>query len=197
MKTKMIRWPLLVLVVCLAAFPANSTTLVRMSVAQMTRAAQLVVRARCLANSTAWDGGEIWTFSSFSVEETWKHPAAPTANSSSYLTVRLLGGTVGNLNSVVSGVPRFTPGEQVVLFLEPSARGDYSVVSWVQGTFRIREDPRTGRQFAEQDTASFETYDPTSHSFRSAGLRSVTLENLHALVDGAVCLNANCTPGTK
>ena len=53
MKTKMIRWPLLVLVVCLAAFPANSTTLVRMSVAQMTRAAQLVVRARCLANSTA------------------------------------------------------------------------------------------------------------------------------------------------
>jgi hypothetical protein len=190
------------LLLCLAALllgsvPANSTTLVRMSVAQMTHAAHRVVRARCVANSTAWDRGEIWTFTSFSVEETWKHSAAAIANSNPYLTVRLLGGTVGNLNSVVAGVPRFVPGEDVVLFLEPTPQGDYSVVGWVQGTFRIRDDRRTGRQLAEQDTASFETYDPSTRTFHSSGLRNVTVENLRDLVDAAVCATASCAGETK
>jgi hypothetical protein len=197
-KTKLVVSLLMALaVLLLGSVPANSTTLVRMSVAQMTRAAQLVVRARCVNNSTAWDHGEIWTFSTFAVEETWKHSAAAAANANlnSYLTVRLLGGTVGNLNSVISGVPRFTPGEEVVLFLERSPNGDYSVVSWVQGTFRIHEDSRTGQRIAEQDTASFDTYDPTTHSFRSAGLRSVSIENLRALVQGGLCANANCAEG--
>jgi hypothetical protein len=197
MKTKIVLSLLVVLALLLGALSANSTTLVRMSIAQMTHAAQLVVRAHCTANSTAWDGGEIWTFSSFAVEETWKRSPAAGTISNSYLTVRLLGGTVGNLNSVVSGVPRFTPGEEVVLFLEPSARGDYSVVSWIQGTFRIHADSRSGRQIAEQDTASFETYDPSTHSFRSAGLRGIALENLHALVDAGLCATANCVEGKK
>src|SRR5271169_847945 len=43
------------------ALTASATTLERMSVAKMTQAAELVVRAQCVANSTAWDGGEIWT----------------------------------------------------------------------------------------------------------------------------------------
>ncbi len=189
------------LLLCLAALllgsvPANSTTLVRMSVAQMTRVAQIVVRARCVANSAAWDHGEIWTFTSFMVEETWKHDApAGVANSNAYLTVRLLGGTVGNLSSVVAGVPRFAPGEDVVLFLEHLPNRDSSVVSWVQGTFRIREEPRTHRQIAEQDTASFEIYDPATRSFRSAGLRGVAIEELHAMVQAGLCTRANCAEG--
>src|SRR5208283_5673612 len=125
------------LLVC-AALTASATTLERMSVAKMARAAQLVVRAQCIGNSTAWDGGEIWTFTSFTVEDSWK--GAPSS-AAQQLTVRLLGG-VGNLSSTVSGVPRFRPGEEVILFLQSTARGDYSIVSWVQGTFRIHRDAR-------------------------------------------------------
>ena len=175
--------------------PANSTTLVRMSVAQMTQAAQLVARVRCVSNSTGWDAGEIWTSTSFAVEETWK--GSPSANSNSTLTVRLLGGTVKNLTSAVSGIPRFVPGEEVILFLEPATHGDYSVVSWIQGTFRIRRDLRTSRQIAIQDTASFDTFDPAARQFQATGLSNIAVEDLHSLVSFAAGAGSNRTGGVK
>lgn len=186
---------LLVLVSLLAVPPAHSTTLIRMSVAQMTGAAHLVVRARCLSNSTRWDAGEIWTFTSFAVEETWK--GSRNANSDPYISVRLLGGTAGALTSNVSGIPRFVAGEEVVLFLEPTSRGDFSIVSWVQGTFRVHRDPRTNQQVAIQDTAAFDTFDPATRQFRSIGLRSIPVEDLHSLVSTALSASANGAKGTK
>jgi hypothetical protein len=193
-KTKIIS-TLLALSALLAPRVANSTTLARMSVAQMAHAAKLVVRARCVSNSTSWDAGEIWTFTTFAVDETWKgtHPE----NSNQYLTVRMLGGTVGNLTSVVSGVPRFAPGEEVVLFLEPTSRGDFSIVSWVQGTFRVHHDLRSTQQIAVQDTASFDTFEPSMRQFRSTGLRNISIEDLHAMVNSGACSATNCTQGIK
>src|SRR5271155_5900320 len=78
------------------ATTAAATTLERMSIAKMTQRAQLVVRAQCLGNSVAWDGGEIWTFTSFEVEDSWK--GAPTG-AAQRVTVRLLGGSVGKRTS--------------------------------------------------------------------------------------------------
>jgi len=186
---------LIALAALLAVPPAHSTTLIRMSVAQMTLAAHLVIRARCLSNSTSWDAGEIWTFTSFAVEETWK--GARNANSDPYISVRLLGGTTGTLTSTVSGIPRFVAGEEVVLFLEPTARGDFSIVSWVQGTFRLRRDPRTNRQVAIQDTAAFDTFEPATRQFQSTGLRNIPVEDLHSLVSAALSASANRAQGTK
>ena len=155
---------------------ANGTTLLRLSLAQMTNTAQAIVRARCVGNTTGWDAGEIWTFSSFEAEEVWR--GAPPAR----FTVRLLGGRVGNLTSNVSGVPRFQAGEDVVLFLEPTARGDFSVVSWEQGTFRIRHDLALGTETVTQGTAAFSTLDPASHRFEAEGIRRMPLENFRARV---------------
>lgn len=165
-----------ILIVCAGA---PGTTLARMSVAKMTGAAEMIVRARCIGNSTAWDLGEIWTFTIFQAEETWKGAAA------SRFTVRLLGGRAGNLTSTVDGVPRFLPGEDVVVFLEPTGRGDYSIVSWVQGTFRIRRDLRTGDEIAVQDSADFGTFDPATRRFEANGIRSVPINVLRAQVDTA------------
>jgi hypothetical protein len=158
---------------------ASGTTLARMTLAEMAQAAPVIVRARCLTNSVRWDAGEIWTFTPFEVEEVWKG-AAPAR-----IVVRLLGGRAGNITSSVSGVPRFRAGEDVVLFLEPAARGDFSVVSWEQGTFRIRRGPAAGRLIATQDTASFATFDPSTRRFEATGVRNLPLENLRAQVDAA------------
>ncbi|MGA7917198.1 MAG: hypothetical protein WCA00_18330 [Candidatus Acidiferrales bacterium] len=162
---------------------ANATTLERMSLAKMAQTAPLIVRARCLANSTAWDAGEIWTFTSFAIEDTWKG-APPGA--AAQLTVRLLGGSLGNLTSTVSGVPRFHPGEELILFLEPTSRGDFSIVSWVQGTFRIHRDPRTGGEIVLQDTAAFDTFNPATHRFESAGIRNLSVAAFSAQVQSAL-----------
>ncbi|MGA8674922.1 MAG: hypothetical protein WB621_06900, partial [Candidatus Acidiferrales bacterium] len=169
--------------VLFAATLCRATTLERMSLAKMAQTAPLIVRARCLANSTTWDAGEIWNFTSFAIEETWKG-APPGA--AAQLTVRLLGGSVGNLTSTVSGVPRFHPSEEVILFLEPTARGDFSILSWVQGTFRIRRDPRTGEEIAIQDTAAFDAFNPATHRFESAAIRNLSFAAFNAQVKSAL-----------
>jgi hypothetical protein len=165
----------------------QATTLVRLSVAQMSRVAHAVVRARCVENSTGWDAGEIWTFTSFEVQELWQGSAPPR------ITVRLLGGRAGNLTSSVSGVPRFRVGEEVVLFLEKTPRGDFSVISWEQGTFRIRRSAATGSESVTQDSASFATFEPATREFESAtrefesaGIRNLPIETFRAQVDAAV-----------
>ena len=170
----------LMCVFLLACVAARATTLKRMSVAEMTRAAELVVRVRCIASVAGWDAGEIWTLATFEVEEGWKG-TPPTQ-----IAVRLLGGTVGNLTSSVDGVPHFHTGEEVVLFLEPTRRGDYSIVSWMQGTFRIGRERATGRECATQDTTAFATFDPVTRRFVVNGIRNQRIEDLRAEVDRAL-----------
>jgi hypothetical protein len=159
----------------------SATTLARMSVAQMTHAAKKIVRARCLANSVAWDAGEIWTFTTFEVEENWKGAPRDTQ-----IAVGLLGGTVAGLTSSVSGVPRFVEGEEVILFLEPIPRGDFSIVSWMQGTFRVRRDRATDHESVTQDTAGFSTFDPSTRRFESSGIRGISLIAFRASVAAAL-----------
>jgi len=159
-----------------AAATASATTLLRMSLAKMAQTAKVIVRARCVGSSTNWDAGEIWTFTTFDAEETWRG-SAPAR-----FTVRLLGGRLGNLTSSVSGVPRFRAGEDVILFLEPTARGDFSVVGWEQGTFRIGSDPYTGEANVTQDSAAFATFDPVTRQFKVEGIERMPLNTLRARV---------------
>jgi hypothetical protein len=163
-----------------ASVSTKATTLARMSLAKMSQTAQVIMRGRCLENSTSWDAGEIWTFTSFEVREVWRG-SAPAR-----ITVRLLGGRVGNLTSSVSGVPRFHPGEEVVLFLERTRRGDFSVVSWEQGSFRIHRDIFSGQESVTQDTASFATFDPATHQFEMSGIRKLPIDAFRARVDAAL-----------
>jgi hypothetical protein len=170
----------LTLLLAAASIYSRATTIERMSLAQMTRAAQLIVRGHCVENSVGWDEGEIWTFTSFDVDEVWSGTAPAR------ITVRLLGGRTGNITSSVSGIPRFMPGEDVVLFLETTARGDYSVVSWQQGTFRVRHSLSGADARVTQDTATFATFDPAARKFAAGGIRDVALDTFRARVEAAV-----------
>jgi hypothetical protein len=165
------------LLICCAGLPG--TTLEKMPIARMADLARVIVRAHCVSNSTGWDAGEIWTITSFDVAETWKGAA------SEQVIVRLLGGTVGSLTSHVSGIPRFRAGEEVILFLELTARGDFTVVSWEQGTFRVGRDPRSGMEIVTQDTAEFETFDPQTRQFKASGIRDFPLELFRVQVQSA------------
>ncbi len=166
-----------VLFVCTAA---KATTLKRMTVREMTQAAELVVRARCVESAAKWDDGEIWTFTRFEIEEAWKGSAP------GQIVVRLLGGTTAELTSSVDGVPRFHAGEEVVLFLAPTSRGDYSIVSWMQGTFRIALERGTGQAAVTQDTAAFATFDPMTRQFVLSGIRNRRVEQLRKEVEAAL-----------
>jgi len=177
-----------VLAALVACAAARATTLMRMSVEKMARTAEVVVRGRCVANATGWDAGEIWTVTTFQIEETWK--GAPGG----LITVRLLGGRAENLTSTVDGVPRFQAGEDVVLFLERAGREDFSIVSWMQGTFRIQIDRKSGEESVAQDTAAFATYDPETRRFEASGIRGTRLGALREQVAAALSSGAGGKP---
>lgn len=159
---------------------SRATTLERMSVERMSQAAKAIARVRCISNATVWQRGEIWTLTTFSVEQTWRGLLQPQ------ITVRSLGGNIGVVSSTVSGVPRFHAGEEVVLFLEPSPYGDYFVVSWQQGTFRIHRDRRTSDETVAQDTASYAVLDPQTRRMEASGIARMPLADFRDRVDTAL-----------
>jgi hypothetical protein len=129
------------------ALPAAATTLEKMSVEQLTRAAQVVVRARCASSKSQWDRSGIWTVSSFEVEEAWK------SNVQGGLQVHAPGGHAGEVIATVAGVPHFRPGEDVVLFLERMRNGNWGITAWGEGTWRVRWRA-DGEEIAIPDVAS-------------------------------------------
>lgn len=149
-KFEMVRHFSIVLLLLLAgATSVRPTTFARVSLEQLSSAAPLIVRAHCQGSIVSSVKGEIWTITSFEVREVWKGSAPAVVR------VRMLGGRTAELTSHVEGVPRFRPGEDVVLFLGPLRRGDYSVAGWAQGTFRIRRGGADSTLVVTQDTAAF------------------------------------------
>ncbi|MGH9710236.1 MAG: hypothetical protein ACRD37_06795, partial [Candidatus Acidiferrales bacterium] len=130
-----------------------------------------------------WRDGEIWTVTSFRVLENWK------GDSPQEIQVWMIGGRAGPVTSYVPGAPRFRVGEEVILFLEPTASrtfaGALSIIAWGEGTFRIHRDPRTGEMRVTQDTAITPDFDPSSRMFRETGIRNWPLTKLKARVMAA------------
>lgn len=165
-----------------AATSAEATTLRRMNLDELVAAASGVARVRCAGNETRWEGGHIWTLTTFDVVETLKGNGALPMR----ITVRLIGGKAGHLISTVDGVPRFRVGEEAMLFLEASAAGEFTVTGWVQGTFRLRRDARTGRESVTQDTSGLSLFDPAARQFRAGGVRNIPVEEFRQRVRDSI-----------
>jgi hypothetical protein len=131
----------------LLATSAVATVVIAESIEEMTRGSALVVRATAQQSMTAFEHGEakIWTWTELSVTETIKGQAPRT------LVVKQPGGEVGGIGQRVSGVARFTPGEDCVLFLEPAAdeKGVFVVRGLSAG--KVSFASRLGRVLAVRD----------------------------------------------
>jgi hypothetical protein len=167
------------------AIAVHATTLEQMDLAQLARAAQVVARVRCVSSESRRDSGHIWTFTRFSVVEALQGSPGAT------LTVRLPGGREGHLMENVEGVPRFSPGEETILFLErprlpQQADGDeWSVTAWGEGTFRIERDARTGRESVTQDSSRMPVFDRATRTFRAQGIARMPMPDFLARLAAA------------
>src|ERR1700682_1718906 len=170
----------LILMQLCAAESVRATTLARLSLDQLAAAADGVARVRCASVEARGEIGEIWTMTSFDILETMKGDL-PTR-----ITVRLPGGRVGHLTAAVDGTPKFNTGDEAVVFLERSRAGGFSVAAWVEGTFRIGRDPRTGLQTVTQDSSAFAVFDTATRTFRTEGVRRMPIELFHERVAAAV-----------
>lgn len=164
-------------VVILTCGAAEATSLALLSLEELTAAAEAVVHARCVANQSKWERGEIWTFTQFEVLDVLKGRAP------AQITVRLIGGRVGHVSSIVSLAPRFRPSEEVILFLEHTGAAEFSITAWSAGTFRVRRDLKSGAQLVSQDTCGQPVFDHLTRQFRAAGLCHVSLAVLQERIE--------------
>jgi hypothetical protein len=172
-----------------AATSVHATTLARLSLDQLAAAADATARVRCTGAQSRWENGQIWTVTSFDVMETMKG-ALPAR-----ITVRLPGGRVGHLTAIVDGTPKFNAADEAIVFLEripgglkvePAPGGGFSVAAWVEGTFRIRRDPRTGLETVTQDSSNFAVFDAVTRTFHTEGIRRMPMEQFRERIAAAV-----------
>jgi hypothetical protein len=131
-------------IVALAAFAllsaslAGATTVQKFSISDLAKKSETIALARVDDVSSRWDDNhkEIYTYISLKVLDGVKG-----ARKNDVLTIRQIGGTVDNLISVVPGMPNFTKGEEVVVFLSPKDRAGYPwVMGLQQGKYSVSTD---------------------------------------------------------
>lgn len=176
---------ILPLVLALLFFPAlpistRATTLARLSLDQLTAGSAAVARVRCARAESRWENGSIWTLTTLEVVETMK------GNLPAEIAVRLPGGRVGHISTAVEGAPKFIPGSEAVLFLQPSSAGGLTVAGWAEGTFRITRDPRTAAETVTQDSSAFAVFDVSTRKFRAEGIRHMPIGEFRARVAAAI-----------
>lgn len=174
--------------VLVPAGSARATIMLPLSIEQLATESAAIVRAEVVGRRAAWsaDKRHIFTYTELRVAETLAGAAKPGA----VLTVRTLGGEVGETGMKVAGVARFTPGEEVVVFLrtDPVDARDFQVVGMSQGKYKVkRVDGRAvlepgveGLAFAARRADGALTVDP-SHP----GPGQISLEALRSRVAAA------------
>lgn len=133
----------------LIADPALATTVIPKSDAALVRDAGLILEGRVSDVRSEWaaGGAQIHTLVTISVDRIVKNTGAATPSS---VTLRVLGGTVGDLTLAIIASPRYTPDEEVLLMLRPDwERTLHPVVGFNQGKFRIVTDAQTGRRMIQ------------------------------------------------
>jgi hypothetical protein len=160
-------WILFLAGLALLAAVANATTVSRLRFEELANQATAVARLRCIGSESRWQDGEIWTETRFETVEVNKGTLP------GLVSIRILGGSVGNLHSRVEGVPSFRPGEEAYVFLWRREGEPFRVLGWSQGTFRIRRDAKTGLETVTQDSAMAPLFDPQTRQFRHGGIRNL------------------------
>lgn len=123
---------------------ARATTLVPMDLEQLVDQAELIFRGTALHEEVVLsrEDGFPFTFVTFQVDAVLKGAAEGR-----HLTLRLHGGPVDDHEEIaVVGMPRFTPGEEYLLFVSGNGRYLSPVLGWQQGKFHFGREEKSGRR---------------------------------------------------
>ena len=127
---------LLIVLSGLVESPADAALVVPHTLESLDEAADLVIRGRVGQQWSKWDEAHrrIWTYTEIEVLEDLRG----SGTAPELVTVRILGGTVGEVSMRMSGAPELTPGDELVLFLRAAGPEQWSIVGLSQGAFRLQ-----------------------------------------------------------
>ena len=139
MRTKVVIFYLEILSIILAmCFGLGSGSQEEISLQQKTVKADLIVIGRVIDAESSWDEtkSNIYTYVSLSLEEVIKG-----CSSKKDITIKILGGAVGEIGAIVNEMPSFRKGERTLLFLERDLRSDnFFVVYGRYGKYEISQN---------------------------------------------------------
>ncbi|MFL6246602.1 MAG: PKD domain-containing protein [Thermoanaerobaculia bacterium] len=126
---------------------AHATTIVLPTDEQLIAKSPLIVDGTVLSTNVVDRDGTLWTDTIVEVSRTIKGTAEST------ITIREMGGVLGDRITKLFGTPEFKAGEQVLLFLEPNPRGGYRTMDLYVGKFTAGE-MRNGQRLWMRDDVS-------------------------------------------
>lgn len=138
---RVIRFAMVTLVAfaLMGASTAGATTVQKLSLQELAKKSDAIAVAIVEDETARYDvNKEIYTYITLRVLDPVKG-----AQKDQTLTIRQIGGTVGNIASVVSGMPTFKKGEEVVVFLSQKDAAGYPwVMGLQQGKYSISLDDK-------------------------------------------------------
>ena len=131
---------------------ALATTVQKLSLQELTKKSDSIVMARVDDATSSWDANhkEIYSYYTLRVLQPVNGRKGETT-----ITLREIGGTVGNIASIVPGMPSCKKGEEVVVFLtQKDAAGYPWVMGLQQGKYSIVE--KNGAKVVRNDLGGTE-----------------------------------------
>lgn len=132
------RLALVLALAALAAAPAGATTLIRESLKGLTDENQTVVYGRVLDIHSYWNAGHSMILTDVRVRP---NEILKGDRRTPEITFTLLGGTVGDITTLIIGGPDLVPGSDYILFLNRERlQGDQEFLTirgLVQGAFEV------------------------------------------------------------
>ncbi|HYO70939.1 MAG TPA: hypothetical protein VEU33_33150 [Archangium sp.] len=169
--------------VLLLSLAASATTMLRADLPELAHTSDAIVHGTVRRVESRWsgDGRRIITDVEIQVTEALKGQAGGT------VLVTQPGGRVGDIGQRVSGLAAFTPGEEVVVFLERHGRQAFRVSGMVQGKYQVQrsEDGKSAMAVPEP-TGDVLLLDRDSRQPTPSSQRSMSLPELKAAIRTAL-----------
>ncbi|WNG38550.1 hypothetical protein F0U61_36370 [Archangium violaceum] len=169
--------------VLLLCMPASATSMLRADLPELAQTADSIVHGTVRRVESRWsgDGRRIITDVEIQVTEALKGQASST------VLVTQPGGRVGDIGQMVSGLATFSPGEEVVLFLERRGPQAFRVSGMAQGKYKVqRTEGGTSAMAVPEPTGDTLLLDPDTRQPTRSSLRTMTLSELKASIRTAL-----------
>jgi len=131
----------LAVVILTASVPVNAATVEAMTLEEMAQRADFIFVGRAVDSRADWNvqRTRIYTYTTFEVERFVKGGAGGGPGEEQ-VTLRLWGGDLGPMRSIVPGTPQFAPGEEVLLFCVGSGARIPTLLGLALGKFTLTRD---------------------------------------------------------
>jgi hypothetical protein len=167
----------------LLGLPAAATTMLRIDLTQLAQTADTVVHGTVRRTESRWSGDRrrIVTEVEIEVTEALKGQASGT------VLIVQPGGQVGDIGQLVHGLATFTPGEEVVVFLDRHGPSAFRVTGMAQGKYQVRHSADNRSVMAvPEGTGDALLLDPQTRQPTASEHRTLSLADLKAAIRTAL-----------